>query len=159
VTAVTGAHATALADVTVTIPGPRSATLAQGFFFVPPVTASDFYTLTPCRVVDTRTGQAPALAAYERRVFTATGGACGVPASATAVSLNVTVTGAAASGHIRLAPGNGLTESSAINFLPGVNRANNGIVRLATDGTGGLSATNRSGGPVHLVVDVNGYFE
>jgi hypothetical protein len=159
VTAVTGAHATGLADVTVTIPGPRSATLAQGFFFVPPVTASDFYTLTPCRVVDTRTGQAPALAAYERRVFTATGGACGVPASATAVSLNVTVTGAAASGHIRLAPGNGLTESSAINFLPGVNRANNGIVRLATDGTGGLSATNRSGGPVHLVVDVNGYFE
>jgi IPT/TIG domain len=158
-TAVTGAHATGLADVTVTIPGPRSATLAQGFFFVPPVTATDFYTVTPCRVVDTRTAQSPVLAAYERRVFTVTGGSCGVPASATAVSVNVTVTGAAATGHIRLAPGNGLTESSAINFLPGVNRANNGIVMLATDGTGGVSATNRSGGHVHVILDVNGYFE
>jgi len=158
-TAVTGAHATGLADVTVTIPGPRSATLSQGFFYAPPPTATDFYTLTPCRLVDTRGAQAPALAANERRVFAATGGTCAVPATATAVSVNVTVTAAAATGHIRLAPGNGLTESSTINFLPGLNRANNGIVMLATDGTGGVSATNRSSGPVHLILDVNGYFE
>ena len=38
-------------------------------------------------------------------------------------------------------------------------RANNGIVMLATDGTGGVSATNRSTGAVHLIVDVNGYFK
>ncbi|HSD26311.1 MAG TPA: IPT/TIG domain-containing protein [Vicinamibacteria bacterium] len=158
-TAVTGAHATGLADVTVSTPGPRSATLPQGFFFVPPVTATDFYTITPCRVVDTRSPQSPALAAYERRVFTVTGGDCGVPATATSVSVNVTVTGAAATGNVRLAPGNGLTESSAINFVAGVTRANNAVVMLATDGTGGLSATNRSSGPAHLIVDVNGYFE
>jgi hypothetical protein len=158
-TAVTGAHVTGLADVTVTIPGPRSATLAQGFFFVPPPTPADYYTLTPCRLVDTRTAQAPALASNERRVFTVAGGTCGVPATATAVAVNVTVAGASAPGHIRLAPGNGLTESSAINFIAGVTRANNGVVMLATDGTGGVSVTNRSAGAVHFILDVAGYFE
>jgi hypothetical protein len=158
-TAVTGAHATGLADVTVTIPGPRSATLAQGFFYSTDAAPADFYTLAPCRVVDTRAGQAPALAASERRVFAVTEGTCGVPATATAVSVNVTVTGAVAPGNVRLAPGNGLTESSALNFVAGVTRANNAVVRLATDGTGGVSATNRSSGPVHVIVDVSGYFE
>jgi hypothetical protein len=157
--AVTGAHATGLADVTVAIPDLRLATLAQSFFYAPPPTAADYYTLTPCRLVDTRAAQAPALAASERRVFTVTGGGCGVPPTASAVAVNVTVTGAAALGHIRLAPGNGLTESSAINFLPGLTRANNGVVMLATDGTGGISATNRSAGALHLILDVSGYFE
>jgi hypothetical protein len=158
-TAVTGAHATGLADVTVTIPGPRSAMLAQSFFYAPPPTPADYYTLTPCRLVDTRASQAPALAASERRVFTITGGACGVPATAKAVApVTVTLT-ATAPGHVRLAPGNGLTDSSAINFLPGLTRANNGVVMLATDGTGGVSATNGSTSAVHLVLDVSGYFE
>jgi hypothetical protein len=158
-TAVTGAHATGLADVTVTIPGPRSATLAQGFFYAPPPTPADYYTLTPCRLVDTRLAQAPALAASERRVWTLTGGSCGVPATATAVAVNVTVTGATAQGHIRLAPGNGLTDTSSLNFSPGQTRANNAVIMLATDATGGVSATNRSAGTVHLILDVAGYFQ
>lgn len=158
-TAVTGAHATGLADVTVTIPGPRSATLAQGFFFAPPPTPSDYHTLAPCRLVDTRAAQGPALAANERRVFVVTGAACGVPATATAVAVNLTATGATALGHVRLAPGNGLTETSALNFTAGQTRGNNAVVRLATDGTGGLSATNRSSAAVHLILDVTGYFE
>jgi hypothetical protein len=158
-TAVTGPHATGLADVTVTVPGPRSATLPQGFFYAPPATAADYYTLPPCRLVDTRTSHSPALAASERRGFTITGGSCGVPATAQAVAVNVTVTGATAPGHIRLAPGNGLTESSSINFVAGVNRANNAVVRLATDATGSVSATNGSTGAVHLILDVSGYFE
>jgi hypothetical protein len=158
-TAVTGAHATGLADVVVTIPGPRSATLAPGFFYSTDAPAADYYTLTPCRVVDTRAGQTPALAAYERRAFTVTGGDCGVPATAVAVSVNAAVTGAAALGHIRLAPGNGLTDTSALNFSAGQTRANNAVVRLSTDGTGGIAATNRSSGAVHLIVDVTGYFE
>jgi hypothetical protein len=156
-TAVTGAHATGLADVTVTIPGPRSATLAQGFFYAPPPTPADYYTLTPCRLVDTRASQA--LAASERRVFTIIGGSCGVPATAQAVAVNVTVTRGATPGHIRLAPGNGLTDTSAVNFSAGQTRANNGIILLATDGTGSVSATNGSSGALHLILDVSGYFE
>jgi hypothetical protein len=157
-TAVTGPHATGLADVTVTVPGPQSATLAQGFFYAPPPVPSDYYTLTPCRLVDTRM-MPPALGVLERRVWKVTGGACKVPATAIAAALNVTVVGATAAGHIRLAPGNGLTESSAINFRAGQTRANNAVILLATDGTGGISATNRSTGTVHLILDVSGYFQ
>jgi hypothetical protein len=157
-TAVTGAHSTGLADVTVTIPRPRSATLAQGFFYAPPPTPADYYTLTPCRLVDTRASQAPVLAASERRVWVLTD-RCGVPPTAKALALNVTVVGASAPGHIRLAPGNGLTESSAINFSPAQTRANNAIIMLATDDTGRMAATNGSSGTVHLVLDVSGYFQ
>jgi hypothetical protein len=158
-TAVTGAHATGLADVTVTIPGPHSATLPQGFFYVTDAAPADFYTLTPCRLVDTRAAQAPVLAAFERRVFPAVEGTCSVPATASAVAVNVTVTGAAAAGNLRLAPGNGLADTSVLNFAVGQTRTNNAVVRLATDASGGIAATNRSSGPVHLIVDVNGYFE
>ena len=156
--AVTGAHATGLADVTVTIPGLLPATLAKGYFYAPPPTLSSYYTLVPCRVADTRGPQGPALGAFERRVF-AVAGRCGVPATAISVALNVTITGAVAAGHIRLAPGNGLTDSSAINFAPGQTRANNATLLLATDDTGGMAASNYSMGPVHLILDVSGYFQ
>jgi hypothetical protein len=156
--AVTGAHATGLADVTVTVPGPRSATLAGGFFFVPAPTAAGYYTLTPCRLVDTRSTHPPALAGGERRVF-ALAGRCGVPATARALALNVTVIGPAALGHIVLAPGNGLTDTSALNFAAGQTRANNAVVLLATDGTCTVAATNGASGAAHVVVDVTGYFE
>ena len=157
-TAVTGAHATGLADVTVTIPGPQSATLAQGFFYAPPPTPTSYYTVNPCRLADTRAAEAPILSPSQRRVFVVAG-RCGVPPAANAVALNVTVTGATAPGHIRLAPGNGLTDSSTINFVSGQTRANNATVLLATDGTGGVAASNRSVGPVHLILDVSGYFQ
>ena len=157
-TAVTVPHATGLADVTVTIPGPHSATLAQAFFYAPTPTPLDYFTLTPCRLVDTRSSEAPALGAFERRVWTVAG-RCGVPLTAKALVLNVTVVGPTAPGHIRLAPGNGLTETSAINFSPGQTRANNAIAMLSTDDTGTLAATNRSTGTVHLILDVSGYFQ
>jgi hypothetical protein len=142
----------------VTITGTLSATLVEGFFYAPPPTPADYYTVTPCRLVDTRASQAPVLAASERRVWVLTD-RCGVPATAKALALNVTVVGASAPGNIRLAPGNGLTESSAINFSPGQTRANNAIIMLATDDTGRIAATNGSGGTVHLVLDVSGYFQ
>jgi hypothetical protein len=156
-TAVTGPHATGLADVTVTIPGPYSATLAQSFFYVPPPVATDFNTVAPCRLVDTRLS-GPALAAYERRVWTVAG-KCGVPAAANALALNLTVVAPTAPGFIRLAPGNGLSESSSINFATGQTRANNAVVMLATDGTGRVAASNGSAGTVHAILDVTGYFE
>ncbi len=158
-TAVTGPHATGLADVTVTIPGPASATLGQGFFYAPPPAATSYYTVTPCRLLDTRTPTyAPALAPSERRVWTVTG-RCGIPAAASALALNITVVAPTASGFIRLAPGNGLTESSAINFRTGQTRGNNALIMLSTDATGGIAATNGSTGTVHLILDVAGYFQ
>jgi hypothetical protein len=48
---------------------------------------------------------------------------------------------------------------SNVNFVPGVTRANNAVVPLATDGSGTINVKNGSAGAVHFVLDVNGYFQ
>ena len=68
-----------------------------------------FFSVTPCRVVDTRnpagpTG-GPALAGGQTRSFPVSGGTCGIPATALAVSVNLTAVGAAAAGHFTLFAG------------------------------------------------------
>jgi len=46
-----------------------------------------------------------------------------------------------------------------IDFVAGLTRANNAIVTLANDGSGTVDVFNGSRGTVHVVIDVNGYFE
>ncbi|MGH7535144.1 MAG: IPT/TIG domain-containing protein, partial [Gemmatimonadales bacterium] len=91
ITALTGPHAAGTVDLTVTVPGPASATLSSAFYYSGTLA---FYTITPCRVVDTRTTHPPALVAQANRTFTI-GGTCNVPASAKSISLNLTVVGPA----------------------------------------------------------------
>jgi hypothetical protein len=93
-------------------------------------------------------------------------GQCGVPPGARAVSANVTVTGAAGSGHLAFLPGDvyvgaavGPPQVSSVSFVAGQTRANNAMLRLATSGSGTVAVLNASSGAVHLVVDVNGYFQ
>jgi hypothetical protein len=125
----------------------------------------DFYTVTPCRVVDTRNAVGstggPILSGNSTRRFPVAGGPCKLPATATSVSVNLTAVGAAASGHLILFPGDwiGPPLVSHINFTPGATRANNAVVPLATDGTGTIQVKNGSAGTVHFVLDVNGYFQ
>jgi aldose sugar dehydrogenase len=117
----------------------------------------DFHTLTPCRVVDTRSGAA--LQNGVERVFTV-GGTCGVPTPARAVSVNVTVVGPTGAGHVTVFPGNlTVPSTSTINFSAGQTRANNLMAPLATDGAGTLRALAvvAGGGTVHLILDVNGW--
>lgn len=123
--------------------------------------ASRFYTLTPCRLVDTRNVAGPfggpAVAAGETRQIAVTQGACGVPADATAVALNVTTADATATGSLTMFPGTGPAPgTNTIVFRPATARANNSVMGL----TGGvLSVLNRAtSGQVQLVVDVSGYF-
>jgi hypothetical protein len=132
----------------------------------PEATASDFFTLAPCRVVDTRNANGPrggpAIGAGGRRTFPIAGN-CGVPAGAQAVSVNVTVTQAGGSGLVRFAPGGcaNLPAVNTISFSAGQTRANNAILALAPDGSGGLTAEAEMAPPasgVHLIIDVNGYF-
>lgn len=135
----------------------------------------DFYTLAPCRLVDTRLAPGPtepgssgAPALYPgqpgqtswSRVFRAAG-QCGVPATAKAVSLNVTAVAAAAGGTFAFYPGDQLAApgASAVSFGPGQTRAGNVVVALSASGSGTLAVQNTSGGPAAVVVDVNGYFE
>jgi hypothetical protein len=88
-------------------------------------------------------------------------GACGVPSSAKALSVNLTVTQATAAGYLRLLPGDQsvLPTVSAINYAPGLTRANNALALLAFDASGGLQVVTGSSGSVHFILDVNGYFE
>jgi hypothetical protein len=121
-----------------------------------------FFPVAPCRVVDTRGGApipGPALQAQQTRVL-ALVGICGIPSSALAVSLNVTVTQSTAAGNVRLFPsGQGVPSASTINYGAGQTRANNGIVAL--DGRGQLAAFagQTAGTTVDLILDVNGYFQ
>jgi len=118
-----------------------------------------FYTLTPCRLADTRSADPPALQPDLERTFVFAG-KCGVPAGATGVALNVTVTEAAALGDLRLFPADvGTPASSVINFKAGDTRANNAIVVGPADGSVALTVRNDSSGPVHFIVDVTGYFQ
>ena len=117
-----------------------------------------YFPLTPCRVLDPRTtASSPA---GGTRALTLAGGACGIAAAAKAVSLNVTATNVAATGHLTLyaadqvAPG-----TSTISFDAGRTRANNAIVQVATDGSGTINILNASAGLVDVVVDVNGFFQ
>ena len=127
----------------------------------PPV-ATRFFTVTPCRRVDTRSaalgGPAP-LAAASLTPFALTGPPCAVPATARAVSLNVTVTGSTGVGHLRLFPAGGAEPLvSTLNYATGITRANNAVVGLG--GAGQIAVrVGQASGSVHVVLDVNGYFE
>jgi hypothetical protein len=119
----------------------------------------DFYTLPPCRVVDTRNPAGPqggpALPAHASRTFTIAG-QCGVPADAVAVAANLTVVSPSTAGDLRVFPGQGSPPlASVLNFQRGQVRANNAIVEL---GAGQCSVQDDSGG-TDLLLDVNGYFK
>lgn len=123
---------------------------------------ADFYTLTPCRLLDTRNAAGawggPALLPGQR-VFQATG-QCGIPAGAKAISVNLTVINPPVGGVLTLFPGNAaLPNASSLNFKPGSTRANNSIVMLASSGSGAFAIHNSASAPVHIAVDVSGYFQ
>ncbi len=122
------------------------------------------YTLTPCRVLDTRNPAGPlggpALAPGSSRTFPMLGSACGVPSSARSLSLNVTVTQPEANGSLQAhAADQAVPPTIVLGFRAGQTRANNAIVMLPADGSGGVSVIDGSAGSVHLLVDVNGYFQ
>ena len=108
ITAVTGAHAAGPVDVAVTNPGGAPGTLPAGYTYVAGPAGSAFYTVTPCRVVDTRNADGPfggpILAASPAEREFALAYSCGVPADAKVVSTNVTVTGGTAAGSLRIYP-------------------------------------------------------
>jgi hypothetical protein len=161
ITAVTGAHATGLVDVVVA-GGGGSGTLAKSYFYSPAPQATGFFTVAPCRVVDTRnaTGPSggPALAATQTRSFQIAG-TCGIPASAVAVSANLTVI-SSGGGFVSLFPGNALPlGTSTVDFGAGQTRANNSVLMLATDSTGTVGVLNSSATATHFLIDVNGYFQ
>jgi hypothetical protein len=127
-----------------------------------PVTGLDFHALTPCRLLDTRLPDGPyggpALAALASRTFVATG-QCGVPAGAKALSINLTVTGGTAAGDVLVFQA-GITAPSTptVAYSPSQTRANNGLLALGAAGDF-VVKSEQGTGTVHVLVDVNGYFQ
>ena len=125
-----------------------------------PPAATDFYTRTPCRVLDTRNPNGgPALAPNATRIVTVAG-LCGIPATAKAVSANVTVIAGGSSGSVGVYPGNsGPMGIITVGFPAGATRASNSILQLATNGAGTIGVQNLSNGTSHVIIDINGYFQ
>jgi hypothetical protein len=119
-----------------------------------------FHTVPPCRAYDTRrdTRGGPALEAGETRFFTFFG-ICGIPTSARAVSVNLTVAQPTSAGELQVYPADlELPEASAISYGTGVARGNSSIAGLSASGELAVHSTQASG-TAHVVIDVNGYFE
>jgi len=174
ITATAPAEAAATVDVTVTTPGGTSAaSSADHYTFVAPVPpGAPFSPLAPVRICDTRAGNPSVLtgaaaqcngltipAAGTRVVNVANAnngglGSFGVPASATAVVLNVTAVNPTAQGFITAYPtGAALPVASNINYVAGEVVPN--LVEVGI-GTGG-DVSFFSASPSDLVVDVEGY--
>jgi len=121
-----------------------------------------FIGLTPCRIVDTRGNGAPitggTFSANQVRTWQLTG-KCGLPAGADAVSLNLTVTGTAASlfGFASIWPaGSAQPPTSNINWNAAAQTISNAvIVPLGTSGS--VSVVSGNAG-ADMVLDINGYF-
>jgi hypothetical protein len=121
-----------------------------------------FYTLTPCRIVDTRnpTGPygGPALSAGSTRTFVLAG-QCGIPADAKSVSVNITVVGPTSAGTLKLNPaGVTPTLATAISITTDRTLANNEMTLLGVNGDVAVEDDQVSG-TTNFIIDANGYFK
>jgi hypothetical protein len=125
--------------------------------------ATNFFTVFPCRVLDTRNPigplGGPPLSGGTSRTFVLVN-SCNIPATAMAVSVNIAETQAQGSGHLRIYPaGAALPNVAAINFSAGQTRSNNAILLLGGNGGVSVYAGIGAGLTVDFILDVNGYFQ
>ncbi len=142
-------------------PGVTAPTLGQVVMGAGASPALTFVPITPCRVADTRTAPGPfggpSLASGVTRSFSIPQGACSVPATAAAYSLNVT-----AVPHGRLdvliawPTGEPQPLVSLLNSGDGRTKANAAIVPAGTAGAISLFVSGLA--PADVVLDINGYF-
>ncbi|MFI5338146.1 MAG: hypothetical protein ACHQ5A_15265, partial [Opitutales bacterium] len=128
-----------------------------------PANSLVFVGMTPCRVVDTRSGSGftgafgpPSLAGQASRTFPIQSStACSIPAIAQAYSFNVTVVPPGFLGFITVWPtGQTRPFASTLNSLQGFIVANAAIVPAGTAGSVDVFANN----PTDLILDINGYY-
>jgi Glycosyl hydrolase family 10 len=139
------------------LPFPALQSIRPPFF----AEGTQFYTLPPCRLLDTRDPAGPlggpAFEAFTQRGFPIAL-QCGLPAAARAISGNATVTGATGGGYVVLFAGDAAPWTSTVNYRAGQTRANNVVVDLTAVGRLSIGCA-QAGGRAHVIVDVNGYFE
>jgi hypothetical protein len=114
----------------------------------------DFYTVPPCRLVDTRPGLVGG------PVELTLTGACGIPATARALAVNVTIPTPLASGSLTISPADRPAGAAgAIPFEAGRTRAVHTLLLLAGDGSGAVRVEADPSATAPLLVDVSGYFQ
>ena len=120
----------------------------------------DYYTVRPCRLLDTRSGGTPAQSGSDMVLDVDAVTPCGVSPLATAVAINITVDQPSGPGHLIAYPGDMAQPpaTSTVNFRAGITRSNNALMALSGDGRIKLRPFVTGGGSVHLIVDVVGFF-
>ena len=123
----------------------------NGYFAAPAAGGLSLYTLSPCRVLDTReNGGAPILGTREVMVS----GTCGVPSTARAYVLNATVVPPGKFGYLSLWPhGEAQPVVATLNAIDGATTSNMAIVPAAN---GAIDAY--ASDPTQLILDIFGYF-
>jgi hypothetical protein len=121
--------------------------------------ALTFYPVTPCRVADTRNTAGPfggpEMGPQSTRSFAIPASACGIPSTAVAYSLNVTVVPDGMLSYLSAWPtGSAQPLVSTLNSFDGTVVANAAIVPAGTNGAISIYVTN----PTHMILDINGYF-
>jgi uncharacterized repeat protein (TIGR01451 family) len=119
-----------------------------------------FLPVTPCRVADTRGGAGPfggpTIAGASSRSFAIPQSACGIPATAQAYSLNVTVVPEGHLSYLSLWPtGQSQPLVSTLNSFAGDVVANAAIVPAGSGGAVSVYVTDQT----DVILDINGYFD
>ena len=115
--------------------------------------------ITPCRVADTRqtdgTLGGPPIPGGSSRDFPLPQGSCGIPTSAAAYSLNVTVVPHKTLSYLTIWPtGEAQPQVSLMNSPDGRVKANAAIVPAGSQGAVSVFVTDTS----DVILDINGYF-
>jgi hypothetical protein len=132
--------------------------------FAPPGApgALHLYPVSPCRIADTRAGSgfsgpfgAPGFSGGTSRDFPIPSSSCGIPSTAQAYSLNMTVVPQTILGYLTTWPtGQPRPFVSTLNSLNGTVVANAALVPAGTNGSISVFVTDNT----DLIIDINGYF-
>jgi Chitobiase/beta-hexosaminidase C-terminal domain/Beta-propeller repeat len=142
-------------------PGYINSAIASAPYTIKPFLAGplQFVATAPCRIADTRNATGPfggpELAAAATRTFDVPQSGCGIPTTAVAYSLNVTVVPIASLGYLTIWPaGQAQPNVSTLNSTDGRVKANATITPTGTNGGVSVYASDAT----QFILDIDGYF-
>lgn len=139
-------------DVSIFVTNDADVVLDIDGYFAPPETGGlSLYTVSPCRVMDTRNG---AGAFSGTLTINVTGSACAPPSTAQAYVFNVTAAPSGNLAYLTLWPNGGTQPSTSTLQSPDGTVTSNMAVVATTNGSINAYATD----PTQLSLDISGYF-
>ena len=134
----------------------------NGYFAPSQPSGLQFYPVTPCRLVDTRSDEGkagafgpPSLSGGATRAFPVTASPCGIPSNALAYSLNLTALPYGYLGFLTASPaGQPFPGTSTLNSWGGTVVASATVVPAGLGGAINIYSSDRT----DVILDINGYF-